>query len=62
MENKKNLQSFNQLWMRFKLLLIEMVKHVKEIFNVGKFLMRNIVLPSNSVSIGIGSDGGNEAK
>jgi len=38
--------------------LVESVQHVEEVLNISKILAGLVVLPSDSVPVGIGSDGG----
>jgi hypothetical protein len=47
---------------RFELLLIESIQHVEEILNIAQFLTRQVVFSTNSVSVRIGSDCGDDSK
>lgn len=56
MENEKDFQGPDQLRMRFEGVLIESIKHIKEVFDISQILMRYIVLSTDSMPVGVSSD------
>lgn len=48
-QNEQDLESFTELWMGFEIILIELVHHVEEIFNIAEVLGRHVVLSANPV-------------
>jgi hypothetical protein len=58
MENEEHFQGSDKLWMWLVIGLIEMVEHIKEIFNIAKVLRRHVVLTTGSVSVRVRSNGG----
>lgn len=59
MKNKQNFKSSYKFWMRFERLLIEFIKHVKEVFNISELFRWKVEVSSDSMTIRVGSDGGN---
>ncbi len=55
MENEEYFQCLNQLRMGHKLILIQPIHHIKEVLHVSHVLRWKVVLPSNTVPIGISS-------
>lgn len=56
-KNEEDLESSDQLGMRFKLPFIESIQHEQEIFNVAHMFVGDVVLSSNSMPVRISSDG-----
>lgn len=62
MQNKQNLQSFHQFWMRFIILFIKVIEHVHKIFYITKALSWEVILSSCPVPIRICSNSWNKTK
>ena len=57
-ENEKDLEGFYQFGMRVVVSLVEVVQHVKEIFDVGESFLGHVVGPADAVAVGLGSNCG----
>lgn len=62
MQDKENFQGFDKFGVRFEVALIQMVEHVKEVFNVAEILGWHVVLSTDSVSVGISSYSWNQTQ
>lgn len=60
MENEKDLQGSDKFRMGLVIGFIQMIQHVQEVFNISQVLGGHVVLPSDSVSVRIGSNCGNQ--
>lgn len=56
-EDEENFECLHELRMRLELSLIELIKHEEEVLNVSCVFMGFIIFSSDSVAVGVGSDG-----
>lgn len=57
MQNEKNFQCSHQLGMGLEIILVQTIHHVQEVFHITHICRGNVVVPPNSMAIGVGSKG-----
>lgn len=61
-ENEQYFQGSDKFWMWFVVGFIEVVKHIQEIFDITEIFRGHVVLATCSVTVGVGSDGGDKTQ
>lgn len=59
MEDEQDFEGFDKLWVGLEIFLIKLVEHVQEVLNVAQFFGWEVEISADSVSVRVGSDGGN---
>ena len=57
-EDEQYFEGFDKLWVRLEIFFIKLVKHVQKVFNVAQFFRWEIEISTDSVSVRVGSNGG----
>ena len=56
-QNKEDLQSPDEFWVRSEVLLVELVHHAQEVFDIAQLIGWEVVLSADSVSVRVGCNG-----